>query len=276
MKILFIFTAIFVVLIFPISSLAQEVECTCSGTVELSEAACNQTQTVGCVWSGTDCVCELKGNVPVGSCSEAEILDLLGMESLAGGANLTCTATPPAPTTAAPAVEQAVGLGEAQSAVDRFLGNPEIKGQLIQSSMPTLVGNILKVFLGVIGSLALVLFIYGGVLWLTSGGSEDKLKKARGTMIWAVLGLVVIFSSYAIVSAVISGITNRSQVIQDQQQQTSACLADCQNKYDEKIQLDCKNLPLAESAGYKSVAECETAAQSRLRSCRALCREAFQ
>jgi len=56
--------------------------------------------------------------------------------------------------------------------------------------------------LGVSGVLALVAFVYGGVLWMVSAGNQTFIDKGRKAMIWAVWGLVVIFSSYAILSFV--------------------------------------------------------------------------
>ncbi len=71
------------------------------------------------------------------------------------------------------------------------------------SSIPVLIGYIIRAALGLSGVVALIMIIYGGVLWLTSGGNTEKVQKGRDTLIWAVLGLVVIFSAYAIVNAVL-------------------------------------------------------------------------
>lgn len=51
-----------------------------------------------------------------------------------------------------------------------------------------------------IGALALVFVIYGGVLYITSGGDSDKTTKARNTLMYAVLGVIVVVISYAIVN----------------------------------------------------------------------------
>lgn len=70
-----------------------------------------------------------------------------------------------------------------------------------------LVGNIIKIALGLVGSLALVMFIYGGLMMMVSSGNSDLISKGRNTLIWAVLGLVVIFSSYTIINFVLTRIT---------------------------------------------------------------------
>src|SRR3989338_3590357 len=69
---------------------------------------------------------------------------------------------------------------------------------------PKLIGRIIKASLGVVGSVALLMFIYGGFLWLTSAGSPDKITKGKNVIVWAVIGLVVIFLSYTMVDFVIN------------------------------------------------------------------------
>lgn len=63
-----------------------------------------------------------------------------------------------------------------------------------------LIGTIIRAILGVVGSLSLLMFIYGGISWMTSGGNEEKTKKAKQILVNATLGIVVIFSSYSILN----------------------------------------------------------------------------
>ena len=70
----------------------------------------------------------------------------------------------------------------------------------------TFIGKIIAAALGVVGSLALLMFIYGGFTWMTSAGSAEKVTKGKGIMVWAAIGLAVIFSSYALVKFVIDSL----------------------------------------------------------------------
>ncbi len=79
------------------------------------------------------------------------------------------------------------------------LGNGDIR---------TIIGSIIKVFLGLVGTVALVIFLYGGFLYMTSGGSDDKVGKAKKWMINGVIGLVIIFSAYAITTFVLSRLSD--------------------------------------------------------------------
>ena len=67
------------------------------------------------------------------------------------------------------------------------------------TSIRSFVALIIRAMLGLVGSFALLMFVYGGFLWLTSRGNHEMIAKGSHTMTWAASGLVLIFSSYAIV-----------------------------------------------------------------------------
>lgn len=69
-----------------------------------------------------------------------------------------------------------------------------------------IAGEIIKKVLGIIGSIALVIFLYGGIQWMIAFGEESKMKKAKDTMVWAGLGLVIIFGSYVLVQMLLKAI----------------------------------------------------------------------
>lgn len=73
-----------------------------------------------------------------------------------------------------------------------------------------IVGNIIKAILSVIGSVTLLMFVYGGVLWITSMGDDKKVLKGKQILVWGVLGLAVIAGAYVLVNAVITGLTSGS------------------------------------------------------------------
>lgn len=73
--------------------------------------------------------------------------------------------------------------------------------------IPTIVGRLISAILGITGALALLMFVWGGVQWLTSGGAPDKVKKGKDTLIWATVGLAVIIMAYALVSAIVGALT---------------------------------------------------------------------
>lgn len=72
-----------------------------------------------------------------------------------------------------------------------------------------IIMNIISLLLGFMGILAIVIFIYGGFMLMVSGGDEDRISAARRLMVSAVIGIIIILSSYVMVSFIITFV-NRS------------------------------------------------------------------
>ncbi len=71
---------------------------------------------------------------------------------------------------------------------------------------PEIYGRIVRGLLGFAGVGALLYFIWGGIVILTSGGNSDKVKQGRDAILWAAVGLVIAFSSYIILNFVIKAV----------------------------------------------------------------------
>ena len=92
--------------------------------------------------------------------------------------------------------------------LDKVAGLSNLKGE---TDVPTIVGKIINIVLGFFGLILVVMIIYGGVLWTTSGGDEEQIKKARGFISSAIIGLLIVTLSYAIAVFVIERLQNISQ-----------------------------------------------------------------
>jgi len=68
--------------------------------------------------------------------------------------------------------------------------------------------KIINVSLGFLGIIAVIIMVYAGWLWMTSGGSADKIDKAKKMLIGALIGLLIILSSWAIASYVVNNLWN--------------------------------------------------------------------
>lgn len=66
------------------------------------------------------------------------------------------------------------------------------------TSIATFAGYIVRVFLSLTGIIFVAYIIYGGFMWLTSGGNEEKITKAKSILRNGIIGLIVIFSAAAI------------------------------------------------------------------------------
>ncbi|MDD5291277.1 MAG: pilin [Patescibacteria group bacterium] len=64
--------------------------------------------------------------------------------------------------------------------------------------------NASQWILGIVGSLTLLMFIYGGLMFIISSGSSEKVTKAKEIIIGAVIGLAIVFTAYIIIGFVFS------------------------------------------------------------------------
>ncbi|MCK4968588.1 MAG: Ig-like domain-containing protein [Candidatus Aenigmarchaeota archaeon] len=75
---------------------------------------------------------------------------------------------------------------------------------LVATPLPIVIGNIFKIVLGFLGLAALIIVIYGGIIWMTAKGETEKIAKAKKILINGLIGLLIIVFSYAIVSFIIN------------------------------------------------------------------------
>lgn len=75
-------------------------------------------------------------------------------------------------------------------------------------SVPELINRVIIAILGIIGALALLMFVWGGLLWMTSAGNADQVKKGRETLVWASIGLLIIFASYSLVNTIFNSLVS--------------------------------------------------------------------
>ena len=71
------------------------------------------------------------------------------------------------------------------------------------TELPQRIGAIIKVAVGVLGIVLTCLIIYGGFLWMTAGGDPGQVKKAKGYITDAIIGLIICILAYAITTFVI-------------------------------------------------------------------------
>ncbi len=77
--------------------------------------------------------------------------------------------------------------------------------------LPVIIGNIIRVFMGVLGIIMVLLILYAGFLWMTAGGDEGKVETAKALIKNSVIGLILILLAYAITTFVISSLTKAAQ-----------------------------------------------------------------
>lgn len=161
-----------------------------------------------CVKLGGTCLpAPCSGSAPnqVGECGKKEtLLFVCCKESLtpktsesteaakagaAGGATTSVT-----PTAATPLPEKPL------ISANPYTYQPPLKNLTINQ----IVGNIIKGLSPVIGALFFLMFLWGGFLWITAGGDEKKVEKARQVLSSAVIGMAIVVGAYVLISNLIS------------------------------------------------------------------------
>lgn len=72
------------------------------------------------------------------------------------------------------------------------------------TDIPRFVGRIIKWVIGLIGVILMVLIIYGGFLYATSAGNEKQTETAKKTLIYAIIGVIIVGLAYFLTDFVIS------------------------------------------------------------------------
>lgn len=68
------------------------------------------------------------------------------------------------------------------------------------------LNTIINVVIGVIGFVAVIVIILGGVNYTTSAGAADKVKQAKDTIMYGIVGLVIALLAFAIVNFVLKNV----------------------------------------------------------------------
>jgi len=79
-------------------------------------------------------------------------------------------------------------------------------GSANKDEAESLVKNIINLLLYVVGAVSVVVIIAAGLMYVTSTGDSGRVTKAKNMLMYAVIGLVVAFLSYAIVNFVLFGL----------------------------------------------------------------------
>ncbi len=163
-----IFIAIFSVLVMSTSSVFADTV-TCGS----SAGNCGSGSTTTCVTSGTGFSCTCATDTGAATCSAVSKYDNL---NTSGSTNSAASLA---------------GSG----------------GLNTTTSVPVIIGNVIKVILGISGTVALIFIIWGGIQWMISKGDPTKIGSARKLMTSGMIGIAIIAAAYAITDFVIKQIT---------------------------------------------------------------------
>ena len=93
-------------------------------------------------------------------------------------------------------IPHGVFAADALESVGQGAGLPE-------TSLPILIARIIRAVLGVLGIVTVLLVVYAGFIYMGAKGDSAKVDKAKKIITNAVIGLIIIFSSYSIASYIL-------------------------------------------------------------------------
>lgn len=119
----------------------------------------------------------------------------------------TCCAFTPKPSASTEAAKEGASPGTPTYKTEAPLKTANAYGYtppLGNLTVNQIVGRVIQAALPIIGALFLVMFLYGGFLWMTAGGEEKQILKARQTLAQAFIGMVIVIGAYVLVFNIVN------------------------------------------------------------------------
>lgn len=85
-----------------------------------------------------------------------------------------------------------------------------VKPDAAGGDLMTTLNKIINVIIGIVGFIAVIMIIIGGISYSTSAGDPGRVKKAKDTIMYGVIGLVVAILAYAIVNFVLTSLFGKT------------------------------------------------------------------
>lgn len=76
-----------------------------------------------------------------------------------------------------------------------------------QTKANDIIKTVINIFSLVVGIVSVIMIIFGGLKYITSGGDSNNVSSAKNTIIYAVIGLVVVALAQFIVQFVLNKVT---------------------------------------------------------------------
>jgi len=99
-------------------------------------------------------------------------------------------------------------LPKASSAAQLFVPDPienrvsedcQLHGNCALDEFINYIIYAVKFVLPIIGGLALFMFVIGGVFWIISAGSSERVEKGKKIMVGAIIGIVIVLSAWLLI-----------------------------------------------------------------------------
>lgn len=84
----------------------------------------------------------------------------------------------------------------------RALDVSTVSGISTKTDMHQLISDITAWITGIVGAIAILMLIYGGLRYVISAGNDDDIEKAKNIIMYAIIGIIVILIAFVVVKTV--------------------------------------------------------------------------
>lgn len=90
-------------------------------------------------------------------------------------------------------------------------GAPYLVNPIKYENFLDLVIGIVRFFLAGVAVISVLMFVYGGFVFLTSAGNAEAVKKGKDILFWATVGIVTIIGSWVALQFIFEGIAGTTK-----------------------------------------------------------------
>ncbi len=84
------------------------------------------------------------------------------------------------------------------------VGCATVTGAAGTQGFKALAAKVVTIFSIIVGAVAIIMIIYGGFRYITSGGDSGKVGNAKNTLIYAIVGLIIVALAQLIIRFVLT------------------------------------------------------------------------
>jgi len=89
---------------------------------------------------------------------------------------------------------------------------PYLENPIKYNTAGELFLGIIRYFLAAVALISTLMFIWGGYLFLTSGGNPEQVKKGKDVLLWSSIGIIVIIGSWVLIQYLLQGLAGSTDV----------------------------------------------------------------
>ncbi len=88
----------------------------------------------------------------------------------------------------------------------------DASGNSVSNKPSVFIGNLIRGIIALLGVVMLLFTVYAGFLWMTAGGNAEQVDKAKGWVRNGAIGLLIVFTSFAIATFVVNSLGSVAQI----------------------------------------------------------------